>query len=202
MSSGNSVAADTTVSGSTTGTGRGTSAGRGQVGGRGRRGNRGGRVSGRGSNHRPRGIGFKGTTTEMNDGNVFECYDEQTDRRHQFAKTVKALEGYVKKNLKYAEDLAPLFATESKLPVLVEKPEKPGDNADKVDLEIWKEDIRDLSKRKGVLHGNLAAIHAVIWGQCSEAMKAKIKSLDGYDASTEADDCKWLLSNIKAVSMQ
>jgi hypothetical protein len=37
-------------------------------------------------------------------GNVFECYDEQSDRR-QYAKTVEALMGYVKKNLKCAEDL-------------------------------------------------------------------------------------------------
>jgi hypothetical protein len=85
---------------------------------------------------------------------------------------------------------------------VLEKPAKPGDDADEVDLEIWKEDIRDLSKRKRVLRGNLAAVQAVIWGQCSEAMKAKVKSLDGYDASTETNDCKWLLSNIKAVTMQ
>lgn len=180
MSSGNSTAADTTMSGLTTSTGRGTSAGRGRNGGRG---GRGGRGYGRGSGHRPpRSTGFRGTTAEMN-GNVFECYDEQTDRR-QFAKTVEALEGYVKKNLKYAEDLVSLFATNSKLPEL-EKPPKPGAEADEVDLEIWKEDIRDLSKRKRVLRGNLAAIQAVIWGQCSEAMKAKIKSLDGYETSVE-----------------
>jgi hypothetical protein len=93
MSSGNSTAADTTVSGLTMTTGRGTSAGRGRGVGRGR-GARGGRGYGRGP--RSRSTGFKGTTSEMN-GNVFECYDEQTDRR-QFAKTVEALEGYVKES--------------------------------------------------------------------------------------------------------
>ena len=133
--------------------------------------------------------------------NVFECYDKQTDRR-QFAKTVEALKGYVKKNLKYPKDLASLFATKSKLPEL-EKSPKPGADADKVDLEIWKEDITDLSKRKRVLRGNLAAVQAVTWGQCSkESMKAKIKSLDGYETSAGTNDCKWILSNIKAVTMQ
>lgn len=133
-------------------------------------------------------------------GNVFECHDEQTDRR-QYAKTVEALEGYAKKNLKYAEDLAPLFATDMKLPEL-EKPMKPGEGADETDLAIWNEDIRDYAKRKRALRGNLAAIHAVIWGQCSEAMKAKVKSIDGYADSATNDDCEWLLSNIKAVTMQ
>jgi hypothetical protein len=32
-------------------------------------------------------------------GNVFECYEEQSDPR-QYTKTVEALEGYVKKTLK------------------------------------------------------------------------------------------------------
>jgi hypothetical protein len=98
-------------------------------------------------------------------GNVFECYDEQTDRR-QFSKTVEALEGYVKKSLKYAEDLAPLFAIEPKLPIL-DKPMKPGENADEVNLEIWKEDICDLSKRRRALRVNLAAVQAVIWGSAA-----------------------------------
>ena len=133
-------------------------------------------------------------------GHVFECYDEQTDRR-QYTKTVEALMEYAKKNLKCAEDLKPLFATEMKTPTLA-KPTKPGATADEVDLAIWNEEVRDHAQRKRVLRGNLAAIQAVIWGQCSEAMKAKIKSLDGYENSMADDDCEWMLKNIKAVTMQ
>jgi hypothetical protein len=132
--------------------------------------------------------------------NVFECYDEQTDRR-QYTKTVEALKEYAKKNLKYAADLAPLFAPDLKLPTL-EKPTKPGVGSDETDLAIWTEDVRDHAKRKRVLRDNLAAIQAVVWGQCSEAMKAKVKSLDGYETSAMDDDCEWLLKNIKAVTMQ
>jgi hypothetical protein len=201
MNSGGSVAANSTTSGLTTDTNRGstTTSGRGRSGGRGRNG-RGGRHGSRGNTSgRPRSTSFKGTTAEMN-GNVFECYDEQTDRR-QYAKTVEALEGHVKKNLKYAEDLSTLFAINPKLPTL-KKPAPPGKDADESDTELWKEEIKELAKRKRVLRGNLMAIYAVIWGQCSEAMKAKVKSLDGYAKSTEDDDCIWLLNNIKAVTMQ
>jgi hypothetical protein len=123
-----------------------------------------------------------------------KCYAKQSHRR-QFAKTVEALKGYVKKTLKYAADLASLFAIEPKLPVL-ERPIKPGDDANESDLELWKEDKRNLSKRRRVLRGNLAVVQAVIWGQCSESMKAKIKSLDGYVKSVEDNDCKWLMRNI------
>ena len=109
--------------------------------------------------------------------------------------------------MKYPEDPTPLFATDSTLPVL-EKPPRPlpvppATVAAEDDIEIWKEDLRNLSKPKSVLRGNLSAIHAVIWGQeCSEAMRVKLRSIDGCEDNWKADDCKWFLSNIQAVTMQ
>ena len=65
-----------------------------------------------------------------------------------------------------------------KTPTL-ERPAVSDDDADETDMAIWNEDIKDYAKRKRALRGNLAAIQAVIWGQCREAMKAKLKSIDG-----------------------
>ena len=56
--------------------------------------------------------------------NVFECFEEHGDRR-QYVKTIEALEGYMKKTMKYSEDLAPLFAPEMTLPS-IEYPKDPG----------------------------------------------------------------------------
>jgi hypothetical protein len=73
-----------------------------------------GRQQGRGGGTRQKStdsvdtIRFKVATDTMN-GNVFECYNEQSDRR-QYAKSIEALEGYVKKNLEFSEDVAVLFA--------------------------------------------------------------------------------------------
>ena len=201
MSSNNSTTGST-VSAITTDTGT-TTPGRGRTSGRGRTRGGGRGNAGRGTG-RPRSTGFRGTTADMN-GNVFECYDEQSDRR-QFTKTVEALEGLVKKTLKNSEDLKPLFATESTLPVLPTPP-KPtkgpdGKEPDDADVELWKEEIKALAKQKRVLRSNLSAIHAIIWGQCSEAMKARIKSLSEYEVKAAEDDCKWFLSNIQAITMQ
>jgi hypothetical protein len=85
-----------------------------------------------------------------------------------------------------------LFAPELKLSTLA-KPIKPGAGSDETDLAIWTEDVRDHVKRKRVLRNNLAAIQAVVCGQCSEAMKAKVKSLDGYEKSAMDDDSEWLI---------
>ena len=133
------------------------------------------------------------------DGNVFECHDEQSDRR-QYAKTVEALKGHVNQTLKNPEDVACLFAIEPRLPT-IEKPVLPPD-ADEGDRELWKEDLKDLNKRRRVLRGNLMAVEAMIWAQCSEAMRSKVKALPGYLKATEESDCKWLLSSIQSVTMQ
>ena len=129
-------------------------------------------------------------------GNAFECYDEQTYRR-QYIKTVQALESHAKKMFKCSKDLAPLFATQPRLPLLVAPP-KPaktseGKEPDEGDVELWREEIKELAKRKRILHSNLSAIQeAIIWGQCSEAMKAHVKSLNTRPGPPKTTACSSL----------
>jgi Reverse transcriptase (RNA-dependent DNA polymerase)/Zinc knuckle len=137
-------------------------------------------------------------------GNVFECYDEQQDRR-QFAKTMEALEAYVKKNLRYAEDLSNLFLDDMVAPAVEEPVDPAADGTTKptkLQEMVYIEQVKGYVKRLSALTSNLATVHAVIWGQCSEAMKAKMKALKGYKEKTEANDCFWFLKQLKAVTMQ
>ena len=130
-------------------------------------------------------------------GHVFQSHEEQNDPT-QYVKTVEALYGYVKKEMKkYSFDLAPLFATPPAKPVIA-KP-VPSPEADSTDLIIFQAEVQEYVKRKTELQGNLAAIHAVAWGQCSEALKSKIKSLPGYEEKTAEHDCVWLLEKIASV---
>ena len=73
---------------------------------------------------------------------------------------------------------------------------------DETDELIWREELKAYVQRGQVLTGNLAAVHAVIWGQCSEAMKAKVKACKDYDSQTSDCDCFWLLKQGKAVTLQ
>ena len=170
------------------------------------RGSRVGRSKGRG----PRGHGkggplritrtnFRGDTEAMN-GHVFECYDEQNDRR-QYTKTRDALDGYVKKNLKFVEDLLPLFAEEMEEPVL-EVLEELSPNPTTVEKAIWDEEVKEYVKRSRIFKGNLAIIQAVILGQCSESMKERLRSLTDYKTKTKKNDCFWLLQQIRAVTLK
>jgi hypothetical protein len=133
-------------------------------------------------------------------GNVFECYEEQTDRR-QYAKTLEALEAHAKKSLKFAEDLAPLFAETMTEPAIA-MPDDPGPNPSRAADMIYTEKVKQFVKREGILLSNKATLHAVIWGQCSETMKARVKSLAGYKARTEDNDCFWVLKQIKAITLK
>ena len=49
------------------------------------------------------------------------------------------------------------------------------------------------------MESNLQATYAVIWGQCSEAMRAKLQGLEKYNDARDKCDCAWLLTQIKAI---
>jgi hypothetical protein len=131
-----SAAPDTTTSGSAA-SGRSTNNNSGGRGGGNRtRGSRGGQqraiVSTNGQQAAPnrnRAV-FKGNTEGMC-GHVFECYEEQDDRR-QYSKTIEALNAYVKKTLPYTADLASLFAATITAPN-IDRPDIIDDDADKLD---------------------------------------------------------------------
>lgn len=178
---------------------RGGSRGRNSGGRTGARSNRNNRNRTSQGGRQTRASSFKGNTDGMN-GHVFECAFEQGDRR-QYAKTIEALEGYAKKNLKFSEDFASLFASEASEPT-IEKPAdlEPGHSA--TDEMIWKEEIKAYVSRLGVLRGNMAAIFAVAIGQCSDAMKAKLRSLKEYEERSKRNDCHWLLKNILSITLQ
>ena len=142
---------------------------------------------------------FTGNTDGMS-GHVFECFEEQDDRR-QYGKTVEALDAYARKTLSYSADLAPLFASNMAAKT-IERPDNIVEAADKLEEMIFAEEVKEYVKRTRTLKSNLATIFAVAWGQCSEAMKARVKTHNGYDAMALANDCVWLLKQIRSVTLQ
>ena len=165
-----------------------------ETGGQGRgNGGRGGRGGARNRN-RERGNTFKGLTEEM-DGHVFQTYTE-TDKRVQFNKTVDMLGLYINNHLYLAEDMAPLYK-ELKMPtVRFELDEDDDDIPEEFKEEYNKMKVKAHLERKKTLKNNLRKVYAVIWGQCSEAMKASLKATTAYEERNLACDCVWLLKTI------
>jgi hypothetical protein len=133
-------------------------------------------------------------------GHVFERYDESGDRT-QFVKTLAALKAFAAKNLQPPEDLKKLFGDTIEQPEVPEPDDLPKEATKKEEF-LWKTAMKEYSDRRKNLRSNLHTLYSVIWGQCSENVKTKIRSLDDYESKTQTDDCVWLLQEIKGVMHQ
>lgn len=185
-------------------------------GGRGHRGGgrfigRGGRSDSNGPNTRTPTVPiFKGNTKEMN-GHVFQVHNECVDPR-QFDKTMEALNEYAMKTYDLPGDLLTFFKDLS-VPTIPRVPNLPKEITDSTgaivqsgpddfDLRVWKNAVDDYCKRSAKIHQNLVSLYAVAWGQCSEAMKAKLQSHDLFIEKDQVADCSWLLKEIKAITFR
>jgi hypothetical protein len=136
---------------------------------------------------------FKGNTADMN-GHVFECYEECGDRT-QFPKTLEALNEYASKNLKFPEDLRSIFDEVMSTPSIAVQADIP-DTATKREVFLWETSLKSYTRRSEELTSNLTNLYAVIWGQCSEAMRNKLRALADFPTKNKANDCIWLLGEI------
>ena len=67
---------------------------------------------------------------------------------------------------------------------------------------IFTEEEKEYVKRTRVLTNNIATVIAVIWGQISENMKARVKTSDSYTDKVTKNDCFWLLRQIRLITLQ
>jgi hypothetical protein len=132
-------------------------------------------------------------------GHVFQCFNE-TNISNQFAKTVEVLAEYIAKHIKFPGDMSSL-TEDLTLPTLTAPVLLPA-TADELEKLLWKQDVVQYAQRRAYLADNHKAVYAVIWGQCSEALRAKIKSHEEYLEKKAASECGWLLKEIKGIMMR
>ncbi len=117
---------------------------------------------------------FKGNTAGMK-GHVFQVFSKLSDP-NEFERTIEVMGEYTAKTCKRAADVVGLFKS-------FEVPEIPPpkvfnrvNNTSTLAYAIWTKEVDAYVNRMGHQEDSLKAIYAVAWGQCSEAMKAKLKS--------------------------
>jgi hypothetical protein len=161
------------------------------------------RNSNRTSVHNPsrKKSSFQGNTAEMN-GHVFECYEE-SGIRTQFSKTVEVLGEYISKKVKFPEDMKSLWTTKLAKPSVSPPADLANEaTATKRQLFEWEEKMKIYFKRQTELEGNLMTTYSVIWGQCSEAMRTKLRAVKDFSTHSADNDCSWILKEIKGVTHQ
>jgi hypothetical protein len=141
---------------------------------------------------------FKGAISDMN-GHVFECHGEAYSAA-QFHRTMEELQTYCSQKYKYGEDISTLVRLLEDVDMKKYLPADPPANASRSEEEVWKTEISDFVKRKSQFQQNKSALFSVVWAQCSEAMKAKLRSLDEFSNWEKSRNCLLLLKAVKSIS--
>lgn len=85
----------------------------------------------------------------------------------------------------------------------VKKPAQIDQNeTDLLTLAVWKKQVANYVEKLEQVEQNTKALFAIIWGQCSESMKAKLKSLPGYSDMNDDSNCVELLKAIRGVMLR
>jgi len=114
-----------------------------------------------------------------------------------FTKTTKEVADYVAKNYGCGGDIR-LAVLNLELPVL-EQPEDLADGATATEKRIWEKEIDEYVKEKAKLKQNVKALYSLVWGQCSDAMRAKLEGQQGHEAMSKRADGIGLLKAIKSI---
>ena len=135
-------------------------------------------------------------------GHVFQCCNKGSNK-NQFTKTVEALHEYIAKKITYPGDMWNL-TNELKEPE-VEKPDEMTEQELKDDhfkRAVWTRQVTNYVNRCDQLKQNMRAVATVIMAQCSEAMKAKLRSSTDFKERYDKADCVWLLTTIRSTMLK
>ena len=134
-------------------------------------------------------------------GNVFQCYGESPDKQ-QFIKKIEALAGYISTTMDFPKDVSSI-CKKIQLDTVLEPDDLSEEEAKSATkILIWKTNVQTFVRRTEAQEKNCQSIHAVIWGQCSTAMKNKLQSLAELENKNDRCDCVWLLKEIKAITLR
>ena len=150
------------------------------------------------SNHKVTESNFKGTIIDMN-GHTFQCHGESTTAS-QFSRTCEELQRYCLKNYKFGDDVAFVVRHFKEYNMNKNKPKPAPKGADSIDLRIVEKEVDEFVRRKSTYKQNIKSLYMITWAQCSNAMQAKIRSVNGFNDFDEDRNFLELIQAIKGVS--
>ena len=135
---------------------------------------------------------FEGRCIDLK-GHIYDCRGNvQVD---QFTKTTWEITNYVGTKYKNGADTQQAIENEV-LPTIV-MPADPGSNASATEKRIWEKQVDGYVKRLEQLDDNIKMLYSLVWGQCTDAMQARVRALAGYATATMNKDGLALLAMIR-----
>ena len=84
--------------------------------------------------------------------------------------------------------------------ITLEEPQDPPANASAIAKKKWEIKIQQFYQREQQLSDSVEAFYAVVWGQCTESMRAKLRGSPNFITIQQDQDLVGLLNNIKGLS--
>ena len=146
----------------------------------------------------PRASRFEGRCEELK-GHVYD-YANPRQAANQYTKTTREICEYVGRMYKYGADAK--MALEGLQVPMFTQPEDPPEDATRTAIRMWEKRIDELVKKETVLEENLKTAFSLIYGQCSDELRAKLESREDHAQVEAMSDSLGLLRNIRTVMFQ
>ena len=125
-------------------------------------------------------------------------FDVQQHRKGTFEENQERLATYAGSHYEFGRMMRNLV-TKLQRPGFT-SPSPPPDFAGRGEQKTWEIEYSQYMKNKSKLESDIHKLYATIWGQCTDAMKAKLKAIPNYDTMDDNLDAVELLKGIKGLS--
>jgi Reverse transcriptase (RNA-dependent DNA polymerase)/Zinc knuckle len=160
-------------------------------------GGRGGRNKQRHQQNRgsPAKVKFEGRCPDLK-GYCFDCVlDTQSDA---FTKAQREIADYVGRTYKYGGAIR--RAIETLEDQAFDLPEDPPEDATLGQQRLWEKAVDEVAKKQSHYDQNLMTLYALVLGQCSEALREKLRAMAEWEALSATQDGLALMRMVRTVA--
>ena len=125
---------------------------------------------------------FNGKCDDLK-GHIYDVSDPRT-AADTFTKTTREIEEYIGRTYHTPGDI--VSAVERLAIPTIPRPADPVAGASRTDTRIWEEEVKQYVKRQDTLRSNVQSLYSLVWGQCTEGLREKIKSHNDYQTTSQA----------------
>jgi hypothetical protein len=129
-------------------------------------------------------------------GYTYHCSDSRL-AADMYTKTTKEIAEHVGRTFKYGADAKKAITT-LLVPVFVE-PTDPADKATRTQIRVWEKTVDEFVKQQTHLEQNVKTICSLVLGQCTDAMRAKLKFQSRYRTIEDESNGIELLKMIRTI---
>jgi hypothetical protein len=127
---------------------------------------------------------------------IYDCSNlRQAD---VYSKTTKEIGEYVGRTYRYGSDIRRAVQTLT-MPVMT-IPADPAEGSPRSIERMWEKKIDEFVKLELALEENLRTLYTLVWGQCTEIVRARLEALGSYVAMSEELNSLALLKAIKSIA--